>query len=91
MPLVESSVRHSTRLNNAKEGFHFRTIRLDGEPSKKRKKPAVVLIDEATGQAGPIPLEILQSWGIDCGIAPAELSEDVFMQAPASSSIVINE
>jgi len=64
-PLVESSVRRSTRLNNAKEGFHFCTVRLDGEPSKKRKKPTVVLIDEATGQAGPISLEILQSWGID--------------------------
>ena len=89
-PLVESSVRRSTRLNNAKEGFHFCTVRLDGEPSKKRKKPAVVLIDEATGQAGPIPLEILQSWGIDYGIAPAELSEDALMQAPASSSTVIN-
>jgi hypothetical protein len=90
-PLVESSVRRSTRLNSVKEGFHFRTVRLDGEPSKKRKKPAVVLIDEATGQAGPIPLEILQSWGIDCGIAPAELSEDALLQAPASSSTVINE
>jgi hypothetical protein len=57
--LVESSVRRSTRLNSVKEGFHFRTVRLDGEPSKKRKKPAVVLIDEATGKAGAIPLEIL--------------------------------
>jgi len=91
MPLVESSVRHSTRLNNAKEGFHFHIVRLDGEPSKKRKKPTVVLIDEATGQAGPIPLEILLSWGIDCGIAPAGLSKDVLMQAPASSSTVTNE
>jgi hypothetical protein len=90
-PLVESSVRRSTRLNSVKEGFHFRTVRLDGEPSKKRKKPAVVLIDEATGQAGPIPIEILQSWGIDCGIAPAELSEHALLQAPASSSTVINE
>jgi hypothetical protein len=89
--LVESSVRRSTKLNSLKDGFHFRTVRLDGEPSKKRKKPAVVLIDEATRQAGPIPLEILQSWGIDCGIAPVELSEDALLQVPASSSTVINE
>jgi hypothetical protein len=89
--LVESSVRRSTRLNSVKEGFHFRIVRLDGEPSKKRKKPSVVLIDEAIGQAGAIPLENLQSWGIDCGIAPVELSEYVLLQAPASSSTVINE
>jgi len=42
------------------------------------------------GQAGPIPIEILQSWGIDCGIAPVELSEEALMQAP-NPNVVINE
>ena len=42
------------------------------------------------GQAGPIPIEILQSWGIDCGIALVELSEEVLMQAP-NPNVVINE
>lgn len=77
---MESSVRRSARLNDSKDGVH--QVRLEGEPSKKRKTSAVVLIDEATGQARSIPMEILQSWGIDCGLAPEELSEDALMQAP---------
>ena len=62
-PLVESSVRRSSRINSGKDGF--REVRLAGEPSKKRKTCAAVIIDETTRQAVPIPIEILQSWGID--------------------------
>jgi len=28
----------------------------------------------------PIPLDSLQEWGVNCGVAPAELSEDALMQ-----------
>lgn len=89
-PLVESTVRRSSRVSKAKGGFHTATVRLEEEPSKKRNKLGAVLIDEETGKAGPIPIEILQGWGIDCGIAPSELSQEALMQAP-SSAPVINE
>lgn len=58
-PLIESSLRRSSHFSKTKDGFHF--VRLEGEPSKKRKTCATVLIDEATSKAGPIPINILQS------------------------------
>ena len=41
-----------------------------------------MMIDEATGQAGPVPISVLQEWGINCGVAPSELTKDALMQAP---------
>jgi hypothetical protein len=79
-PLTERSVRRSTRLNS-NDGF--RQFRLDRDPSKKRKICAVQ-IDEATGQAGAIPISVLQGWGIDCGVAPCELTDEALMQTPLS-------
>lgn len=67
-PLVDSLVRRCTRMSNKKHGFQ--EVRLDREPSKKRKTCPVLLIVEETGRAGPVSLHILQGWGIDCGIAP---------------------
>jgi len=46
-PLVESSIRCSSRINNDKDGFH--EVRLAGELSKKRKTCAAVIIGETTG------------------------------------------
>lgn len=54
-PLTQSSVRRSTRHTN-REGFC--TVKLNAEPSKKRKT-YVVMIDEATGQEGPVPISVL--------------------------------
>jgi len=69
----------SSRLSASKDGF--REVRVDKEPSKKRRAIPVV-IDEATSQAGPVPLSILQGWGVKCGVAPGELTEDALLQAP---------
>jgi hypothetical protein len=80
-PLTQSSVRRSTRLTD-KEGF--RTVRLEHEPSKKRNITGVVMVDEATGQVGPVPISVLQGWGIKCGVAPGELTEEALLQAPAN-------
>jgi hypothetical protein len=80
-PLVDSMVRRGTRMSSKKDGFQ--EVRLNGNPSKKRKTCPVLLIDEETGKAGPIPLQILQGWGVKCGIAPEELSDDALMQAPS--------
>ena len=40
------------------------------------------MIDEATGQAGPCPISVLQGWGIDCVVDPSDLTEEALMQAP---------
>jgi len=77
-PLIQSSVRCNRRRSN-KEGYC--TVKLANVPSKKCKA-FVVMIDEATIQDGPIPILVLQEWGINCGVAPSELTEDVLMQAP---------
>lgn len=75
-PLVDSAVRHSTRKSSVNDGFH--EVRIEKEPSKKRKG-SVILIDEKTGSTGPVPVDILQGWGIDCGIPPKELSREALM------------
>ena len=88
-PMVESSVRRSLRVNHATDGFH--EVRLEKNPSKRRKTCGVVLIDESTGEVGPVPIVILQGWGIDCGVAPTELSDDALMQAPGSKPVIHDE
>ena len=55
-PITEKSVRHSSRLNR-NDGFCV--VRLDREHTKKRKI-SVVKIDGRTGEAGPVPLAVLQ-------------------------------
>jgi hypothetical protein len=87
-PLVESTVRRSSRVCKVKDGFHTPTVKLAEEPSKKRNKIGAVLIDDETGKEGPIPIEILQDWGIKCGIAPAELSQDALLQAPSTDPVL---
>ena len=86
-PLVDSTVRRSTRLSD-KDGFH--EVRLAGNPCKKRKTCPVLLV-EPTGQTGPIPIDILQGWGINCGVAPGELSQEALMQAPSSNPVANDE
>jgi len=79
-PLTQKVVRRSTRLSTSNDGFY--SVRIDKEPSK-RNKNWVVQIDQETGQAGPISMEILQDWGIKCGVDPGDLTEDALMQAPS--------
>ena len=86
-PLVDSTMRRSTRLSD-KDGFH--EVRLAGNPCKKRKTCPVRLV-EPTGQTGPIPIDILQGWGINCGVAPGELSQEALMQAPSSNPVANDE
>ena len=73
---------------NKAEGFC--AIRLEREPAKKRKI-SIVQIDEKTGEAGPVPLAILQGWGINCGLAPSELTNEVPMQEPSASHIEVED
>lgn len=41
------------------------------------------MIDEATIQIGPISISVLQGWGVKCGVASGELTEEALLQAPA--------
>lgn len=85
--LVQSNLRRSFRITTNLDGF-CPTVRLDGNPTKKRKI-AVIQIDEATGKEGPVQLSVLQGWGINCGVSLGGLTEDALMQAP--SGYVPNE
>jgi hypothetical protein len=78
-PLAEGSVRRCSRLSANKAGF--REVKIDKEPSKKRKT-IPIMINKDTGKAGPVPLFMLQEWGVKCGVAPGELIEDALLQAP---------
>jgi len=78
-PLVQSTVRRSSRRTAKLDGFC--PVRLSANPSKKRKI-AVVQINESTGEVAPVDIFVLQGWGIDCGVAPSELTEDTLLQAP---------
>ena len=68
----------------------FCAIRLESEPAKKRKF-SIVQIDEKTGEAGPVPLTLLQGRGISCGLAPSELTNDVLMQEPSASQVEVED
>jgi hypothetical protein len=88
VPLEESSVRRSARLSRNKEGFQL--FQLEDHPRKKQwvwaevpitRKVAVQLLndppqpsqDEVIGQ---IPVEVMQAWGIECNVAPEEITEE---------------
>ena len=81
--LVESSVRRSSRLNKA-DGFC--AVRLEREPARK-KNISIIQIDEQTGRTGPVPLAVLQSWGINCGLAPGELTNEGLMLEPSNDQV----
>jgi hypothetical protein len=92
IPLEESSVRRSSRLSQNKAGFkHFQ---LEDHPRKKQRVWAEVpvkmgdgakLLDnppKPTDEAFPaqIPVDILKGWGLDCNVAPEELTEEALSQ-----------
>jgi hypothetical protein len=37
--------------------------------------------------ANPIPLDNLREWGVKCGVAPEELSEEALMQGHAEDQV----
>jgi hypothetical protein len=90
IPLVDRVVRRSPRVNRnleASEGApHFR---ISYSPTKKRKtvKVEVLKIGKSEYRSTPIPIASLQSWGIACGVAPMELTDDALMTAPSASDL----
>lgn len=83
-PLVKSAVRHSPRIRGDKDGFKH--VHLG---KRQRREVHVLSIPAPDGNTGPIPTEILHSWGISCGVQPESVSDEVLFQALASSSIVV--
>ncbi|CAO2150252.1 unnamed protein product [Urochloa humidicola] len=95
-PLVTSSVRRSSRLSELRDGFkQAKHIQLEENPRKKRRvwrevpispkeaallleKPPLPTDDEILGE---IPTEILKGWGLDCNVAPEELTVEALNKA----------
>lgn len=78
VPLVESSVRRSPRIRGDEDGFKH--VHLG---KRQRREVALLSIPAPDGNTGPIPTEILKSWGIACGVQPEVISDEVLFQAPA--------
>jgi hypothetical protein len=87
IPITSTSVRRSARLNK-QDGFC--AIRLDREPAKKRKI-SIIQIVENTGKTELVSLELLTSWGIDCGLTPSELTTDRLLQRPAHTTPSVDD
>jgi hypothetical protein len=82
MPVVDMVNRRSQRLSAKKAGFSYR---LDKNPSKKRKITALQ-ISSINGEEGPVAIATLQSWGVQCGVDPGDLTEEALLQAPAEGN-----
>jgi hypothetical protein len=82
MLVVDMVSRRSQRLSVKKAGFSYR---LDKNPSKKRKITALQ-ISSTDGEEGPVAIATLQSWGIQCGVDPGDLTEEALMQAPTEGN-----
>jgi hypothetical protein len=87
IPTTATSVRRSAHLNK-KDGLC--AICLDREPAKKRKI-SIIQIDEKTGKTEPVSLDLLTSWGIDCGLTPSELTTDRLLQMSAHTTPSIDD
>jgi hypothetical protein len=84
--LVDNNVRRSARLNK-RDGFC--AVRLEGEPAKKR----MINIFRSMNPLGRqvlSPLEVLQGWGINCGVDPSDISIEALMKELPCNQIVDN-
>lgn len=77
---MDRTVRRSPRLNA--DGYSHAW--LDREPTKKRKITALC-ISGSEVQHGLVPIATLQAWGVECGVAPSELTEEALMQTPLAT------
>lgn len=90
-PLVETNARRSERQKKGKKGFKgtkdgFPHTWLEKNPTKRQKITALQINSE-TGEVGPIHTDILRSWGIECGVDPGDLTNEVLMQAPSKNCV----
>ena len=87
-PLVTSSVRRSPRLNKLDGYQHCQYA-----PRKINKKSLGVSSSEQSNSIEympdlqgqdpvPIPLQVLQGWGIECGVTPEVITKEALLQDP---------
>jgi hypothetical protein len=84
-------IRRSLRLSN-QDNYHH--IQLDDTPRKRKRQQVSraeevvnadadialdVLPNTSTGTTAPVPLKTLQSWGIQCGLSPGEMTDDLLL------------
>lgn len=78
-PVVDKQIRRSPCLRAANDGFSYTWL---GNNPMKKQKITALQIDPTLGQVGPVSISTLQGWGVQCGVAPGELTEEALMQAP---------
>ena len=72
-------MRRSQRQKAVKEGFSHTWL---GKNPTKKQKITALQINSEDGEVGPIHTSTLRSWGIDCGVDPGDITDEVLMQAP---------
>lgn len=95
-PMVVSQVRRSPRLSKGKEGYKH--CRLEDMPKKKRRNTAKGPGSEVLAPLpsvkeglmpedvqGPIPMETLQEWGVECGASPREVTDALLLKERSST------
>ncbi|CAL4986513.1 unnamed protein product [Urochloa decumbens] len=90
-PLCTTSVRRSTRISRIRDGFkNIQHVELEEHPRKKSRvwkevqlspKEAALLLNNPPNPAddefpGEIPAATLKRWGVECNVAPEELTDD---------------
>ena len=90
VPIVSSQVRCSSRANKYSGGF--KNCQLPTSQRRKRKSVADAISSVAVPEGGvgdivpgPIPVEVLQGWGIECGVHPSEVSDTSLLKKPCNS------
>ncbi|CAN6173140.1 unnamed protein product [Urochloa humidicola] len=95
VPLVAKELRRSPRLNKNADGYKHCQIedsprkKRKGANSKSTSTEVSRKQDPSSLQAlqvpiaaeeGPIPIEVLKKWGVECGVPPEEVTEDLLLQ-----------
>ncbi|CAN6361595.1 unnamed protein product [Urochloa humidicola] len=100
IPLTTEGLRRSPRLNKIADGYKHCQLEDSPRKKRKRaaSKPAGVEGSEQQGTSvtqtlqvpdepmrGPIPTDVLKKWGIECGVPPTEITEELLLQKHPTS------
>jgi len=88
-PLVMNIVRRSPRLNRY-DGYQHcqyttrkRSKKSVANASSDQPRPIEAMPDLSGQELGPIPMQVLQSWGVDCGLPSEMTSKEALLQDPS--------
>ncbi|CAN6328775.1 unnamed protein product [Urochloa humidicola] len=107
VPLVSSTVRRSPRLNKSADGYkHCQLVNTPRKKRKNIRGKDVASSGQTEAEKvqvldtlpvtqaevdGPIPMEVLQDWGIHCGVPPSEVTENLLLQKEKAPTSVLDE